>query len=217
MNQRVGGNEPIKTDVRLIAATNRDLESLVAEGTFRSDLHYRLNVYTIKLPPLRERRGDLRLLAEHFLRRFGKELKKDVRGIAPATLELLQRYPWPGNVRELQSVMKQALLHATGPILLPEFLPAVLRGEGKREAALDFGGLTGFIRDQLRAGSTTLYADFQVVTDKHLLTEVLHYTGGNLSQAARLLGSTRATLRTKLNALGILMEHPASSEDGQPA
>ncbi len=213
--ERVGGNEPIKADVRLIAATNRDLESLVAEGTFRSDLYYRLNVYTIKLPPLRERRGDLRLLAEHFLRRFGRELKKDVRGIAPAALELLQRYPWPGNVRELQSVMKQALLHATGPVLLPEFLPAVLRAEGKgAAAALDFGGLTGFIRDQLRAGSTTLYADFQAVTDKHLLTEALHYTGGNLSQAARLLGITRATLRTKLNALGISVERPASSEDG---
>jgi DNA-binding NtrC family response regulator len=167
--ERVGGNEPVKTGVRLIAATNRDLENLVAEGTFRGDLYYRLNVYTIKLPPLRERRDDLRVLAEHFMKRFGRELKKDVRGIASEALELLQHYSWPGNVRELQSVMKQALLHATGPILLPEFLPAILRG--KEQGTVDFGGLAGFIQDQLRAGSTTLYSDLQALTDKHLLTE----------------------------------------------
>ena len=129
--ERVGGNEPIKADVRVIAATNRDLEKMVAEGTFRGDLYYRLNVFTIKLPPLRERGDDLPLLAEHFVRRFGRELKKDVRGIAPEAMELLRRYPWPGNVRELQSVIKQALLQATGPVLLPEFLPAAVRGQGK--------------------------------------------------------------------------------------
>ncbi len=219
--ERVGGNEPVKTNVRLIAATNRDLEAMVAERKFRGDLYYRLNVYAIKLPPLRERRDDLRLLAEHFVRRFGKELKKDVRGIAPETLELLGHYAWPGNVRELQSVMKQALLHATGPVLLPEFLPAALRGEGKAAggadaAAFDFGGLTGFIRDHLRAGSTTLYSDYQALTDEHLLAEVLRHTGGNLSQAARLLGITRATLRTKLHALGIPVERLTASEQGQP-
>lgn len=205
--ERVGGNELIETDVRLIAATNRDLERLVAEGSFRGDLYYRLNVYTIKLPPLRERLDDVRLLAEHFLRRFGRELKKDVREIAPEALELLQRYPWPGNVRELQSAMKQALLHATGPVLLPEFLPAVLRGEqaagGPSVAGFDYGGLTEFIQNQLRSGTATLYSDFQALTDKHLFVEVLRHTDGNLSQAARLLGITRATLRTKLNALGI--------------
>jgi len=204
--ERVGGNESIQTDVRVLAATNRDLERLVAEGKFRGDLYYRLNVYTIKLPPLRERGDDLRILAEHFLRQFGRELKKDVRGIAPEALELLERYPWPGNVRELQSVMKQALLHATGPVLLPEFLPAALRDGGGDATAFDFGGLTGFIRDQLRAGSTSLYADYQALTDRHLLAEVLRHTGGNLSQAARLLGITRGTLRTRMIALGIPTE-----------
>jgi two-component system nitrogen regulation response regulator GlnG len=214
--ERVGGNEPVQTDVRLIAATNRDLEGRVAEGTFRGDLYYRLNVYSIKLPPLRERQDDVRILAEHFLKRSGRELKKDVREIAPASLELLQRYSWPGNVRELQSVMKQSLLHATGSVLLPEFLPAVLRGAdlrtGGSETPFNFGGLTGFIEDQLRAGTTTLYSDFQAHTDRHLFELVLRHTGGNLSQAARLLGITRATLRTKLNALGIAVERPAASE-----
>src|SRR4051794_9575044 len=128
--ERVGGNEPIRADVRVVAATNRDLETMVAQGTFRGDLYYRLNVCTIRLPPLRERSGDLPLLAEHFVRRFGQELKKDVRGIAPEAMGLLRAYPWPGNVRELQSVIKQALLQTTGPVVLPEFLPAVIRNEG---------------------------------------------------------------------------------------
>jgi two-component system nitrogen regulation response regulator GlnG len=191
---------------------------MVTEGTFRSDLYYRLNVYTIKLPALRERGDDLPLLAEHFVRRFGQELKKDVRCIAPGATELLRRYPWPGNVRELQSVIKQALLQTTGPIVLPEFLPAAIRNQGQGEDGLDrsgfdYGGLTGFIQDQLRGGSTTLYSDYQALADKHLLTEVLSHTGGNLSKAARILGITRATLRIKLNALGIPVERSASSED----
>jgi two-component system nitrogen regulation response regulator GlnG len=217
--ERVGGNEPIKADVRVIAATHRDLEKMVAEGTFRGDLYYRLNVYAIRLPPLRERGEDLTLLAEHFVRRFGRELKKNVRGIAPEALELLRSYSWPGNVRELQSVIKQALLQTTGPVVAPEFLPAVLRGQGRSAdrpdgPEFDYGSLTAVIQDQLRAGSTTLYSDYQALTDKHLLAEVLRHTGGNLSQASRLLGITRATLRTKLNALGIPVDRPVTSEDG---
>src|SRR4051794_14781452 len=147
--ERVGGNEPIKADVRVVAATNRDLEKMVAEGTFRGDLYYRLNVYAIRLPPLRERGVDLPLLAEHFVRRFSRELKKDVRGIAPEAMELLQSYRWPGNVRELQSVIKQALLQTTGPVVLPEFLPAVLRSQekGPDGPGFDYGDLTAFIQD----------------------------------------------------------------------
>jgi nitrogen regulation protein NR(I) len=216
--ERVGGNEPIKTDVRVIAATNRDLEKMVAEGTFRGDLYYRLNVYTIKLPPLRERGEDVPLLTEHFVRRFSRELTKDVRSIAPEAMELLRRYLWPGNVRELQSVIKQALLQTTGPVVLPEFLPAVLRNRGQaggnESASFDFGDLTAYIRDQLRAGSTTLYSDYQALTDKHLLTELLRHTGENLSKASRILGITRATLRAKLNALSINVKRAHSSEDG---
>ncbi len=217
--ERVGGNEPIKTNVRVIAATNRDLEKMVAEGTFRGDLYYRLNVYTIKLPALRERGEDLPMLAEHFVRRFSRELKKNVRSIAPEAMELLRSCPWPGNVRELQSILKQALLQATGPVLLSEFLPAAFRrpkhGTGKPDqSAFDFGGLTAFIQGQLQAGTTTLYSDYQALADKHLLSEVLRHTGRNISQTSRILGITRATLRTKLQALGIPVERPTSSEDG---
>src|SRR5262249_48655352 len=127
--ERVGGHETIQTDVRLIAATNCNLERAVAAGRFRQDLYYRLSGITITLPPLRDRGEDLRLLVEHFLRRFNPELGKEVRQVSPEAMTLLQRYNWPGNVRELQSVLRQALLQATGPILLPEFLPAFLRLE----------------------------------------------------------------------------------------
>ncbi|MGE3809469.1 MAG: sigma-54-dependent transcriptional regulator [Gemmataceae bacterium] len=201
--ERVGGNEPIATDVRVIAATNRDLEKMVAEETFRGDLYYRLNVYTIKLPSLRARGDDLTLLAEHFVRRFSAELKKDVHGIASEAMKLLRGYSWPGNVRELQSVIKQVLLQTTGPVVIPEFLPAALREQDAGGSELDYGDLTAFVRDQLEAGSTRLYAEYQALTDKHLFTEVLRQTEGNLSKAARFLGITRATLRTKLNALGV--------------
>jgi two-component system nitrogen regulation response regulator GlnG len=206
--ERVGGNEPIRTDVRIIAATNRDLEQMVEAGTFRRDLYYRLNVYTIRLPALRERGDDLPLLAEHFVRRLSRELKKNVRGISPEALEVLRRYSWPGNVREMQSVIKQALLQTTGQVVLPEFLPATLGDEGQqtaqaKPASFDYGDLTEFIHEKLRSGSTSLYAEYQALTDRHLFTELLRHTGGNVSQAARILGITRATLRTKMNTLGI--------------
>src|SRR5262245_2916447 len=125
--ERVGGNETIQTDVRIIAATNRDLEHLVAAGQFRSDLYYRLSVFPLVLPPLRERGAALSLLVHHFLKQLGPELGKAVQEVAPETLDVLRQYAWPGNVRELQSLLKQTLLHATGPVLLPDFLPAALR------------------------------------------------------------------------------------------
>jgi two-component system nitrogen regulation response regulator GlnG len=213
--ERVGGNEPIRADVRVIAATNRDLEGMVAEGTFRGDLYYRLNVYAIRLPALRERGDDLALLAEHFVRRFGRELRKEVRGIAPEAMELLRRYPWPGNVRELQSVVKQALLQTTGPVLLPEFLPPAVRGRDAAAAGFDFGGLTAFIQDRLRAGTTSLHADYQALTERHLFAQVLRHAGGNQSQAAKALGITRGTLRARLTALGITVERqPADGGEG---
>ena len=206
--ERIGGNEPIRSDVRVITATNRDLEKMVGEGTFRGDLYYRLNVFTIRLPALRERGEDIPLLAEHFVKRFAKDLRKDVQTIADESLELLKRYSWPGNVREFQSVIKQALLQATGPVLLPEFLPESIRRrsdspEGKPSAEMDLTPLSRFVKQQLLADSTTLYADYQTLTDRHLLTLVLEHTGGNLSRAAKFLGITRATLRTKLQAVGL--------------
>ena len=130
--ERVGGNETIQTDVRLIAATHRDLKAWSAEGKFRPDLYYRLSVFTIHLPPLRERGDDLSLLVQLFLRRFSRELGREVREVAPEALERLRSYAWPGNVRELQSVLKQALLQASGTVLLPAFLPGDLSRNRRR-------------------------------------------------------------------------------------
>src|SRR5262249_19643748 len=121
--ERVGGNETIRTDVRLIAATHRDLKAWSEEGKFRPDLYYRLGVFTIHLPPLRERGDDLPVLVRHFLRRFSRELGREVQDVSPEALERLGGYSWPGNIRELQSVLKQALLQASGTVLLPAFLP----------------------------------------------------------------------------------------------
>jgi two-component system nitrogen regulation response regulator GlnG len=217
--ERLGGNELIHTDVRIIAATNRNLEQMVAEGTFRSDLYYRLNVYTIALPSLRDRGDDLQLLAEHFLRMFGRELNKEVHTIAPAAMDVLRRYSWPGNVRELQSVIKQSLLQATGSVLLPEFLPGFL-SEPISEAAADkdplkLEHLAQYVQNALRGGTTSLYSDVQALTDRCLLSEVLNYTNNNLSQAARHLGISRATLRSRLAALGLTAEKQDDDREGE--
>src|SRR6202051_1512381 len=126
--ERIGGNETVQTDVRMIAATHRDLKVWSEEGKFRPDLYYRLNVFTIHLPPLRERGDDLPVLVQHYLRRFSRELGREVQAVAPEALERLRGYSWPGNIRELQSVLKQALLQARGTTLLPAYLPA-LAGE----------------------------------------------------------------------------------------
>ena len=217
--ERVGGNEPIRSDVRVITATNRDLEKMVGEGTYRGDLYYRLNVFTIHLPALRERGEDVPLLAEHFVKRFAKELRKDVHAIADESLELLRQYSWPGNVREFQSVIKQALLQATGPVLLPAFLPESIRrrtetSQSEGSSEMDLTALTGFVKQQLLADSKSLYQDYQALTDRHLLALVLEHTRGNLSRAARHLGITRATLRTKLQALGLSGgQDPSTSGD----
>lgn len=129
--ERVGGNETIETDVRLIAATNQPLDQMVEQGDFRADLFYRLNGVTITLPPLRDRIGDIPLLLEHFLTRIRKELHKpELEGISPAALDILQSYSWPGNIRELQSVVRQFVLKATGPVIVPDFLPDFLLARG---------------------------------------------------------------------------------------
>ena len=138
--ERVGGSETIRTDVRLIAATHRDLKAWSDEGKFRPDLYYRLSVFTIHLPPLRERGDDLPLLVQFYLRRFSRELGREVREVAPEALERLRGYPWPGNIRELQSVLKQALLRAHGPVLLPDFLPELPEAPGARRAGGAPGG-----------------------------------------------------------------------------
>src|SRR4051812_9802505 len=135
--ERVGGNETIKTDVRIIAATNNDLESMTAAGPFRPDLYYRLNGFTIKVPPLRERGDDLLLLIEAFLSRYSQELGKSLQRVSPEALKILVEYSWPGNVRELQSMLRKALLNMTGSVLVPEFLPDEVRSPSLAAAGGD--------------------------------------------------------------------------------
>ncbi len=215
--ERVGGNETIRTDARLIAATNRDLEKMIADGDFRSDLYYRLNVYAIQLPPLRDRGDDLQLLAAHFLRRFGRELDKPIRDIAPEAMQLMRAYHWPGNVRELQSVVKHMLLEATGPVIVPAFLPPALQDKTAAAqttaAAPADDNLTLKTRARLEAGSNNVFADVIDQAEREVLTEVLRFTEGNLSQAARRLGISRTTLRTKLSSLGISVARRAAVDD----
>jgi two-component system nitrogen regulation response regulator GlnG len=218
--ERVGGNETIRTDVRLIAATHRDLRAWSEAGKFRPDLYYRLGVFTIHLPPLRERGDDLPLLARYFLRRFSRELGREVQDFAPAALERLRGYAWPGNIREFQSVLKQALLRASGPVLLPAFLPDFSgRPEepGPAAAAGANLNLEGFIGQRLGPETHDLYAEVHRQVDRVLLPRVLEHTGGNQHQAARLLGIARQTLRQKLRDLGLHVTHSVEANEDDPA
>jgi two-component system nitrogen regulation response regulator GlnG len=206
--ERVGGNSTLQTDVRIIAATNCDLERMVADNQFRGDLYYRLNGFTIQLPALRERGDDLLLLLEHFLHRFRHELRKEVQEISPDALELLMHYGWPGNVRELQSVLKQSLLQTSGPIILPDFLPESIHKEAAlprvfeaREEVLS--NLQPFVESRLKAESTNLYAETVELMERYLITQVLRATAGNQSNAAIILGITRGCLRRKIRMLKI--------------
>ncbi len=216
--ERVGGNETIHTDVRILAATNCDLEQMVAAGKFRADLYYRLNGFTIEIPPLRQRPEDVMALVEHLLARFSRELNKDVRSISPEAFAILLRYRWPGNVRELQSVLRQALLHATGTVLVPEFLPdyisarsASADGQPRREAAL--GDWESFLADRMQAHSEDLYAESLTMMERFLIARVLRHTAGNQSQAAKMLGITRGCLRNKIRSLGISIDQVVSIGD----
>lgn len=205
--ERVGGNETIRTDVRLIAATHRNLKAWSAEGKFRPDLYYRLGVFAIHLPPLRERSDDLALLVQHYLRRFSRELGREVYQVDPEALEQLRTYSWPGNIRELQSVLKQALLQATGTVLLPGFLPALPKeqGEGASQApAGEEADMETFVvRHRIAPDVRDLYADIHRQLDRQLLVQVMKQTHGNVQQAALLLGIARQTLRLKLRDLGL--------------
>src|SRR3954469_22902298 len=215
--ERVGGNETVRTDVRLIAATHRDLKAWSAEGKFRPDLYYRLGVFTIHLPPLRERGDDLPVLAQHYLRRFSRELGREVRQVAPEAMTRLRGYGWPGNIRELQSVLKQALLQASGPVLLPAFLPEPLgaAGVGASPAppAAEPGEETFVIRQRVASDVRDLYAATHQQLDRLLLPRVMQHTRGNLQQAALLLGIARQTLRLKLRDLGLSATPPGDAEE----
>ena len=220
--ERVGGTETIQTNVRLIAATNADLEKRVAGGRFRSDLYFRLNVFTIKLPPLRQRGDDIDLLTDYYLTRFAAEFSRPVPVVPAETRQVFRRYTWPGNVRELQSVLKQGLLQMSGGVLLADFLPKLqLPGEvtevnglpdqaAPARPALDWDR---YIAERLEAGSRELYAESLAVLERQLLVRVLERTGGNQIRAAELLGISRGSLRHKLRALGLSIERGVSADD----
>jgi two-component system nitrogen regulation response regulator GlnG len=214
--ERVGGNETIRTDVRIIAATHRDLKAWSVEGKFRLDLFYRLSVFPIQLPPLRDRGDDLPLLVQYFVRRFSTELGRTVHQVAPEAMEQLRRYTWPGNIRELQNVLKQALLRASGSTLLASFLPERLGedplGQSARSAA-ETDGETFVVRQQLSSEIRNAYTDTHRQLDRLLLSRVMEYTNGNVQQAALILGIARQTLRLKLRDLGLTEPLAAGGEE----
>jgi DNA-binding NtrC family response regulator len=186
--QRVGGIKKLVADVRIIAATNEDLEKNVAEKRFREDLFYRLNVLHISVPPLRERPGAITVLTDHFLSHFAPAFGKEVERVAPETYRLLRRYRWPGNVRELKNVIQAALLMLDGKELTPEFIP-----ERIRDAALASEG-AGEPTCSFRVGASLRSVE------KELIRVTLTYAGGNKKLAASILGISRRALYNKLKS-----------------
>jgi two-component system response regulator AtoC len=178
---RVGGNEPIKVDVRVISATNKDLKRAIATGEFREDLYYRLNVVTIELPPLRERKEDVPLLAQHFLNKFALENQKEITGFSPEATEFLLGYDWPGNVRELENAIERAVILAKDSLITVADLP-------QENISLARSAPTG---KKLKEA------------EKNHILNVLSETGGNYSEAARILGITRMTLYNKAREYGL--------------
>lgn len=213
--ERVGGRETISVNVRMIAATNRDLEEMIGEEEFRLDLFHRLNAFEIFLPPLRERGDDVKLLLDHFLLLFSRQLGKEITGISEEAMKLLTNYRWPGNIRELQSVVRKAILMSTGPVIVPEFLPAEVRNgtshSAPKSASSDHSlptdiDLPDYIEERIASESDDIYAETLAAMERCLLTRVLKETNGNQSQAANRLGITRGSLRNKIRTLGISIE-----------
>ncbi len=190
--ERLGSNRTRQIDVRVIAATNADLRRALEEGNFREDLYYRLNVFPITIPPLRERREDIPLLAERFLRRFAAEAGARVQEISPEAMSKLVEYHWPGNVRELENVIERSLLYADGTVLGPEHIRL---DYAPRRAANGQGPSAG---DGFLPEGVTLEQ-----YEQQLIREALRRAGGNKSQAARLLGLTRNALRYRLSQMGL--------------
>ncbi len=188
--RRVGGSGDIHVDVRVIAATNRNLEDLVREGKFRDDLYYRLNVLRMELPPLRDRAEDIPLLAQHFVEDFGREFKRPVRGLAPEAIDVLMSYSWPGNVRELRNMIERAVLLSDGDALQPSdfdsLAPAQASTAGSHGPfALPIGGV---VLDDV---------------ERSLVVQALERAGGNRTRAAALLGLHRDQIRYRIEKFGL--------------
>ncbi|SFK06602.1 two-component system, NtrC family, response regulator HydG [Desulfomicrobium apsheronum] len=182
--QRLGSDRSIRVDVRVLAATNRDLEAEVRDGGFREDLYYRLNVIALRVPALRERPEDIPLLARHFLHRFAERNRKSYRGFSPRVMDLMLHYDWPGNVRELENVVERAVILSPGEFVTENDLPATLRGSEK-SATGPSGGQS--LED----------------AEREAIARTLEQVGNNKSEAARVLGVTRVTLRSKMKKFGL--------------
>ncbi len=194
--RRVGGQREIACDVRIVAATNRDLEAMIIAGQFREDLYYRLNVIMLKLPPLRERSEDVALLALHFLNLYARKLGRSVHGFAAGTLALLQAYDWPGNIRELQNVIERGVIFCRGEELLPEDLPASIGGLGNTNmnqaaSALNFDKPLPEKLEEFEA---------------KLIRQAMVEARGVQASAARLLGISRSNLQYKLRKFGLVSD-----------
>ncbi len=212
--ERVGGNETIRVDVRVIAATNKSLLQLSKAEQFRWDLFYRLKVINIHLPALRERGDDVMLLARHFLRRYRAKFRKDVQSFHPSTIEVLNACPWPGNVRELENVVQAAVVRAKGHLVMPAHLDASLVATKDRDGTVgltegDWVRVFEQIVDQqfpnlLRRCSGNLYGQLTAALESSLIRRTLHETGGNQVQAAKLLGISRNTLRDRIDRFSMV-------------
>jgi nitrogen regulation protein NR(I) len=211
--ERVGGNQPIKVNVRVIAATNKPLEQAVAARQFREDLFYRLNVVRIHIPPLRDRREDIPLLVNYFLKKIAKEQDRQPKSIASAAVKALEKYHWPGNVRELENIIRRAHVIAKSEAILPADLPAEVTGQSTSSLVLPTTAGEGSASD----AATLARQLFQIAkrdpklkvlpaVERELVIEALKETANNQVHAAKLLGITRATLRKRIEKFGIQRE-----------
>ncbi|HZR17203.1 MAG TPA: sigma-54 dependent transcriptional regulator [Verrucomicrobiae bacterium] len=214
--ERVGGNQPIKVDVRIIAATNKPLEQAVAARQFREDLFYRLNVVRIHIPPLRDRREDIRLLVNYFLNKFAKDQTVPPRSIAPGVLKALEKYHWPGNVRELENIVRRALVMAKGEAILLSDLPGEISGQAQGGSPggpipvpvgeAGTGDVSNLARQLFQWAKREPKLKIIPAVERELVIQALKETDGNQVHAAKLLGITRATLRKRVEKFGIQRE-----------
>jgi nitrogen regulation protein NR(I) len=216
--ERLGGEETVQTDVRVLAATNQNLDDKAAVGRFRDDLLYRLKVFTISIPPLRDRRDDLPLLVAHFLKVLCRRLGKRVTAIAPEALSLLEGYSWPGNIRELQSAIRHAYVQSPGEVITADCLPDHLRGDlpvrrtANAQPEPQLVELTEMVSGLLRASEPDIYDKVTAVVDRVVLEAVLRHVKGSQAHASKLLGISRTTLRSKLLDLGLIIEKKLLSD-----
>ncbi|MCP3099548.1 sigma-54 dependent transcriptional regulator [Myxococcus sp. K15C18031901] len=213
--ERVGGIKTTRVDVRLVAATNRDLQTEIEAGRFRKDLFYRLAVVPLTLPPLRERRSDIPMLARHFVEKYNRRLNKKIEGIADDALALLQAYPWPGNIRELENQIERVLIFADGPLITARDLPDTIRqGAGVQAGAVPATPAPSMEVPAGEVGLKDIVRMKAAELERDLIVKKLEETGGNVTRAARLLQISRKSLQTKMKEFGLRDTTPDEQEDG---